>query len=188
MYCGKCGKEIPDGARFCDNCHAEPKSPAMKYVSVVLAILSVILPFLKWLEVPVAKGLYSMFGMADQTPTFSLFGYLFAGNQYQSDTVWWVMIVIALIAFIGIVFNLIYAVKALRNKPNYYKYGTMGAIILTIMSVLFILIVGLMSLILKVIKLSAMPYVTLAVSIANIVIIKKLKKQTKQGGSVNVEQ
>lgn len=179
MYCEKCGKEITDGTRFCDECKAKPQNQTMKYVSVGLAVLGVILPFLKWLEVPVAQGLYSMFGMGDQTPTFSLFGYLFAGSQYQTDTVYTVMIVIALIALIGIIFNVVYSVKALKNKPKCYKYGTIGAIILTIMSILFIVIVGLMSAILKVIKLSAMPYVTLAVSVANIVVIKKLKKETK---------
>lgn len=177
MYCENCGKEVPNGVRYCDACyHAKNQNPAMKYISVALAVAGVILPFLKWLEVPVAQGLYSMFGMGGEAPTFSLFGYIFVGSQYQSDSVYYVMLIIALIAFIGIIFNLIYAVKAFLNKPKCYKYGTIGSIILTVMSVLFIVIVGLMSLILKVIKLSAMPYITLAVSIANIVVVKKLKR------------
>lgn len=179
MCCEKCGKEIPEGARFCDECKTKPQNMTTKYVSVFLSVLGVALPFFKWLEIPMAQGLYSMFGMGEQTPGFSLFGYLFAGGQYQTDTVYLVMAVLVLIAVIGIVFNAIYAVKVLKNKPKCYKYGTIGAIILTIMSVLFIIIISLVSVMLNVIKLSVAPYITAVVSIANIVLVRKFRKQSK---------
>ncbi len=179
MYCKNCGKEIPNDKVICDECGGSSQNGIIKYVSIVLAVLNAVLPFFKWLEVPVANSLYSMFGMAQETPTFSLFGYIFSGSRYQDDKVYAVMLVIAFIALIGIVLNAIYVVKLFNNKPKCCKYGTIGAIILMIMSILFILTVGLTSAILKVIKLTAVPYVTLAVSITNIIIVKKLKKQAK---------
>lgn len=182
MYCQKCGKEIPDGARLCDECVGRKRQP-IQYVSIALAVLGVILPFLKWLEVPVAKGLYSMLGMGNETPTFSLFGYIFAGSQYQSDKIYFVMLGIAAVALVGIIFNLIYIIKAPKNKPGHYKYGTVGSVILMIMSILFIVIVGMSAAILQIMKLTAMPYIMLAASIANIIIIRKIKK----GGNTNVK-
>lgn len=179
MLCEKCGKEIADGMRLCNDCASlQNQSKGLRYASIILAALGVILPFLHWLEVPVAKGLYSMFGMGEETPGFSLFSYIFAGSQYQNGVVFLVMMLLALITLIGIIFNVIYIVKSLRNKPKCYKYGTIGAIILTVMSVLFIIVVGLMSLVLQIIKLTAVPYVMLAVVIANIVVVKMLKKKS----------
>ena len=178
MYCEKCGKEIPEGTRFCESCGGKTQNNVMRYVSIILSALSVVLPFLSWLEVPVAKGLYSLFGMEQETPTFSLFGYIFAGNQYQNEKTFLVIAAIALVAFIGIIINVVYVIKSLKNTPKSFKYGTIGAVILTIVSFLFILIVGLTAAIFKIMKLTVMPYLTLAVSIANIVVIKKLKKQT----------
>ncbi len=178
MYCEKCGKEIPEGTRLCSECASQnSKSKGMFYASIILAVLGVILPFFAWLKVPGAQGLYSMFGMQSETPAFSLFGYIFAGSQYQSGVVFLVMMVLALAAFIGIIFNVIYVIKALQKKPKICKYGTVGATILTIMSVLFIVVVGLMCFILKIFKLTAVPYIMLITAIANIVVIKKLKKK-----------
>jgi len=174
MYCEKCGKETLNEKQICDECNK--KNVFMSYISVALAILGIILPFVKWIEVPVAQGLYSMFGMAQETPTFSLFGYIFAGSQYQSGIVYTITMILALVALVGIVFNVVYAVKTLKKKGKSYKYGSIGATILTIVSSAFIIIVGLSALILKVIKLTAMPYITLAVSIANMMIIKRMKR------------
>lgn len=176
MYCEKCGKETSNGARLCEECNSKQVNKPMLYASIVMAILGVILPFFKWLEVPIANGLYSMFGMGQEAPTFSLFGYIFAGSQYQNGLVYAITIALAIVAIIGIIFNIIYIIKALKNKPKNYKYGTIGAIILTVVSILFIVIVGLMCLILKIFKLTVTPYITLVVSIVNIIIIKKLKK------------
>ncbi len=170
------GKEIFTNARFCEECGRKPVSKPMLYTSVVLAVLGVILPFLNWLEVPVAKSLHSLFGMEDQTPAFSLFGYIFAGNQYQDGVAFVITTAIALIAFVSVIFNIVYIITALTNKPKNHKYGTAGSIILMIVSILFIVFVGLMCLIFKIFKLTSMPYITLAVSIVNVIIIKKLKK------------
>lgn len=177
MYCEQCGKEIPEGTKVCGECAAKSQSKSKVYISAALAILGIILPFLRWIEIPVANGLYSLFGMSQEVPKFSLFGYILAGNQYQTGSVYTITLIIAIIAFVGIIFNAIYVIKTLKNANGCYKYGTLGAVIMTVMSILFILIVGLTALILKLIKLTAMPYLTLIVSIANIVVIKKLKKE-----------
>lgn len=177
MNCKNCGRETVNGAELCESCNGKKTANVSRYISIALAILGVVLPFLNWLEVPIANGLYSLFGMSEQVPKFSLFGYIFSSSQYQSDSVFVVMLIIALIALIGIIFNALYAAKALKNNAKSLKYGTAGAVILTVMSAMFIVIVGLMAAILKVIKLTATPYITLAVSVANIIVIKKLKKQ-----------
>ena len=174
MYCEKCGKETLNEKQICDEC--DKNNVILSYISVALAILGIILPFIKWLEVPVAQGLYSMFGMAQETPTFSLFGYIFAGSQYQSGIVYAITMILALVALIGIIFNVIYVVKTFKKKEKIYKYGSVGSGILTIVSAVFIVIVGLSAMILKVIKLTATPYITLAVSIANLIVIKKMKR------------
>ena len=48
-----------------------------------------------------------------------------------------------------------------------------------IMSILFLVIVGLSAAIFKIMKLTVMPYIMFAVSIGNIIIIKKLKKKAQ---------
>ena len=175
MYCEKCGKETLNNTRLCEECGKQANKP-MLYVSVAMAVLEAIMPFFKWLEVPVANSLYSMFGMGQEAPAFSLFGYIFAGSQYQSGAVFAITTALAVTAFIGIIFNVIYIIKALKGKPKNHKYGTAGAIILLIVSALFIIIVGLICLILKIFSMTAAPYIMFAVSIANIILIKKLKK------------
>lgn len=176
MNCKKCGKEVFNSSPLCDECNNANKNQIMRYISIALAVLCSIMPFLKWIDIPVAKGLYSMFGMEKEMPSFSLFGYIFAGNRYQTDGIYWITMILAVIAFVGIIFNVIYIIKSLKNNPKCCKYGTIASIILTSMSGLFIIIVGLSALILKVITLTIVPYLTLAVAVANIIIIKKIGK------------
>lgn len=161
-----------------ENKAPQSKFPPMSLASIGLAVLCVILPFFNWLRVPLAAGLYSMFGMSEESAGHSLFGYIFAGSTYQDDTMVLIMTCLALFALIGIILNVVYIVKALTNKEKRFKYGTMGAVIINIMSVLFIVIVGLSSWLLKVMELTAVPYITWAVTIVNLVLIKRLKKQS----------
>ncbi len=145
-------------------------------VNILLSVFTIILPFLKWIKIPVVAGLYSLFGMKESTSYYSLFGYIFAGSNYQSDTIFYVTMLLALISILGIIFLVIYIVKTINNSKKRYRYGFIGTLILNIVSVLFILVVGLTSAILKVIELTYVPYITLFVTIVNMVLIKKIKK------------
>lgn len=153
----------------------------MEWISIALTILSVIMPFLNWIEVPIVAGLYSFFGMSSEPTKFSLFGYIFAGSNNQNTTVFLITLIIALIAFVGVILNFVYMIKAFKKAEKRYKYGTLGAVIMNIVSIMFIVIVGLTAVILKVIELTLAPYFMLAISIVNIIIIKNLKKNTKTG-------
>lgn len=157
----------------------EKKLKLLGYVSMVIAALSALMPFFKWIKVPVAQGLYSLFGMDSSDAAFSLFGYIFSNSNYQSDAVFYVSFVLALVALVGIIFNVVYVVKSLGNNEKRFKFGTLGAIIMNIVSLLFIMIVGTSAAVFKVIKLTYAPYITLALTIANLVVIKMIKKEKK---------
>lgn len=176
--CEKCGKEVSEGSYLCERCSEEKKSKPWHYVSIVLAALCSIFPFLDWIEIPIMAGLYSFLGMSQEATRFSLFGYILSGSQYQDGTVLFVTAILALIAVVGIIFNLVFIAKMAKRNLKCYKYGTIGAVIMLVMSALFILIVGLIALVLKVIKLTYVPYFLFLCSIANIVIIKRVKKRS----------
>ena len=177
MVCEKCGKEIEEGARFCEECKAvKPQNTYLILISILLSACNVILPFLSWVKVPVMSGIYSMLGMNTGATRFSLFKYIFSGSDYQSDSVQKVIWIIAVIAVIGIVLNLVYIIKAFKKTPKCTKYGTWGAVISIIISCIFIVEAGLTSAIVQVIKMTAVPYIFLISGIANVIVIKSIKK------------
>lgn len=195
MFCKNCGAKIEDGVTACTNCGTavtnqpdtaptQTKSAAngktLTYVSVALALISAVLPFLKWVEIPMLNNLSAFFGGGGNEASFSLFGYIFSSGNYSTDaSVTVVMLVFAIIAFISVIFNVIYAVKALTKKAKATKWGTMGGILLFIMSVLFLIVIGLMSSILKVISMTATVYISAVISLVNIILLRTIKKSAK---------
>lgn len=194
MFCNNCGKQIEDGLKFCEGCGAtqvqagtansfvktlnlQAKS-GLFYATVIIAAISVVLPFCKWIEVPLFNNLSSFFGGSSNVASYSLFGYIISlGNLPINRTEAVIILFLALIALIAIIFNATFIIKAFGGKANYFKYGTIGSIIMIIMSSLFIVVVGLVSAILKVISITAISWFALALAITNIVLIKKLKKE-----------
>lgn len=195
MFCKQCGKELPAGALECPNCAAgteENPSPAkntdtavkpvtnpntFRYVSGAVALACAILPFLHWVEVPILNSLTSFFGGSGEECSYSLFGYVFSvfANSSNDMTMALIMLVFAVVALISSVINAIYAVKCFIGKTS-LKLGKTGSVILLIMSIIFLIVVGLIAAIFKIISLTFTVYVAIAMPIANIIIIKQLKK------------
>lgn len=188
MFCNNCGTKLEDGAQFCDNCGAATGATStveqkkeinsgkgLLYSTVIIALISAILPFLNWVEVPAINAVSSWLGGSNSAASYSLFGYIFAGAS-DSLLATIIILVLAVVAVVSVIFNAMYCVKAFKGKPNSGKYGKTGSILLLIMSILFWIIVGMISLIIKVIKLTPTVYFAIGLSIANIVLIKKLKK------------
>lgn len=188
MFCNNCGTKLEDGTKFCDNCGAATGATStasekkeidsgkgLLYSTIIIALVNAILPFLKWVEVPALNTLSSWFGGSSEAASYTLFGYIFAGVS-DSTIATIVILVLALVALVSVIFNALYCVKAFQGKTNVSKYAKTGSITLLIMSVLFWAIVGLISLIIKVIKLTSTVYVAIILSIVNLVLIKKLKK------------
>lgn len=191
MFCNNCGVNLEDGAKFCDNCGAaagaastvnesytENKANSGKgllYATIIIALISAVLPFLHWVEVPALNTLSAWFGGSSDAASYTLFGYIFAGVS-DSVVATAVICILAIASMISVIFNVIYCVKAFLGKVNAEKYASVGAVILLIMAVLFWVIVGLIALIIKVIKLTSTVYVAIILPIVNLVLINKLKK------------
>lgn len=188
MFCNNCGAKLEEGTKFCDNCGAatgatstvEQKNKidsgkGLLYATIIMALISAILPFLKWVEVPALNTLSSWFGGSSDAASYTLFGYILAGDS-DSTVATIVILILALVSLVSVIFNALYCIKAFQGKVGSEKYGTIGSILLLVMSVLFWVIVGTISLVIKVIKLTSTVYVAIIFSIANIVMIKKLKK------------
>lgn len=188
MFCNNCGTKLEEGMKFCDNCGAvtgvtsdveEKKAidseKGLLYTTIIMALIGAILPFLKWVEVPALNTLSSWFGGSSDAASYTLFGYIFAGVS-DSTIATVVILVLALVSLVSVIFNAMYCIKAFQGKHGSEKYGKMGSVLLLIMSVLFWIIVGIISHIIKVIELTSTVYVAIILSIANIILINKLKK------------
>lgn len=186
MFCNNCGAKLEEGTKFCDNCGtATGASVELKktiesgkgllFATIAIALINAIIPFLHWVEVPALNTFSSWFGGSSTAASYTLFGYIFAGVS-DSTIATIVILALAVVSLVSVIFNAIYCVKAFQGKPGSEKYGKMGSILLLIMSALFWIIVGIISLVIKVIELTSTVYVAIILSIANIVLIKKLKK------------
>lgn len=187
MFCNNCGAKIEEGKKFCESCGSavektsveqvktEESGKGLLFATIAVALINAIIPFLHWVEVPALNTLSSWFGGSSDAASYTLFGYIFAG---QSDSViaTIVILILALISLVSVIFNVAYCVKAFQGKSGSEKYGNTGSILLLVMAILFWVIVGTISLIIKVIKLTSTVYAAIVLSIANIVLIKKLKK------------
>ncbi|MEG1459412.1 MAG: zinc ribbon domain-containing protein [Acetivibrio sp.] len=197
MYCSKCGKEISDDLKYCSYCgeRQEIKENVKKnqkenfgigqgkemklYISLGISGLNCILLFFNWMKIPMMNGISNFFNGNDSGSSFSFFGYIFSLNSNTNDSfiVAIVVLVLGILGLLSIILNIAYIVSTLKQRQKHFKYGTIASWILCILSSLFLLIAGLSTAILKVMKMTFAPWLVFALSIANIVLIKKLKKQ-----------
>ena len=185
MFCNNCGAKLEAGTKFCDKCGNAvegklevkkdfDKSKAVVFATVLISILNAILPFLKWIQVPMFNALSSWMGGRSDIASYNLFGYILSGNS-DSFIVTIIMIVLALIALASVLFNIIYAIKTIIGKTDAKNKGIIGSVLLLIMSVLFFVVAGLVQLILKFITMTSTVYVAIILSILNIVLLKNKK-------------
>lgn len=206
MYCPKCGAQNAEKNVFCQECgaklaaEAEQKvnktgslaakmKPAAQisahtierrqvifYVTLVIAALECILPFMKWIKIPMMQSLFGLFGEQD-LPSYSLYGYIGTINDMGNNKVAAIVVLIlSLFAIMATIFNIVFLVKGLKRKKGYYKYGRTASVLMLIVSLVFLIILGLLSLILQVIKITIAPWILLVGSVANLVLIGKVKK------------
>ena len=206
-FCSKCGIQLNDNVKFCSGCGNNVSGDALSdlkksitsgipfslssknnllYATVIVAAINAVLPFFNWISVPILNAFSSWVGGGSNAASYSLFGYIFATGQFSSSGGTAIFILLlAILAFVGVIFNALFVYKTLAKKDKNYKYGTMGSIVLLIVTALFIVVVGLISAILKVIELTAAPWFALVFSIANLVLVKRLKKnQSMESGSI----
>lgn len=148
------------------------------YVTLVLAVLECILPFQSWVTVPLYNSIGSFFGMGDDISSYSLFGYVGTLNSTPGGDMLTIVLVLLLCfgTLITILFNILYIWKGCKNKAGYHKYGSIAAVLMTLISLVFLVVMGFTALIFKVIKITSVPFLALAVSIANIILIGKVKR------------
>lgn len=196
MFCKNCGKELPNGAAQCPDCTAvctdNPSSAktasvtektvtntkTLRFISGAVAMACAILPFLHWVEVPILNSITSFLGGSGKESSYSLFGYILSDFAASSNDMTMALIILAfgIIALISSVINVIYAIKCFTGNKTSLKLGKAGSVILLIMSILFLIVIGLIAAIFKIISLTFAVYVAIALPIANIIIIKQIKK------------
>lgn len=154
------------------------KEKGLVYGSIILSLFCSIAPLLKWITIPLYDTLSNWVTGDDSLSAYSLFGYLVASDTGSTDKMVSIVIfILAILAVIGMAFNIIYIAKSFTQKDKRFRYGTMGAWIMLILSLLFLIVVGGMSIILRIIKITFIPWLVLVLSIANLVIIRKIKRQ-----------
>lgn len=187
MFCDKCGKEIKEGTGFCPACGAPVTSSGRQqkifsfdqtrgnvfYVTLVLAVLECIFPFMTWVTVPLYNSIGSFFGASGDISSYSLFGYT-GTIQDQSMFTSVVILIFCFGTLAAIICNILYIIKGWKNVKGYGRYGRTAALLMMIVSLAFLAIMGLTALLLKLIKITAVPFLLFAASLVNYRLIKKL--------------
>lgn len=196
MFCKKCGKENSESTKFCSSCGApmneehddfslkkmsdKDKSKIAIVISIILSVVSVILPFCTWANVPIADNLYSLFGGKESISSYSLFSYTSAANTY-SNSFSVILYIVLFFVIIAIAMDLLFIVKFFMKKTNYLKFSKIGSITMLICSIVFMCVIGLSSAVtFNTINMTSLPWIAILVNIANIIvviIINKLKNQ-----------
>ena len=186
MFCGKCGKEIEEGIAICPGCgspvHSSQagQSPVINtsntrssvfYLTLALAVLECVFPFMPWVKVPLYNAIGNFFGASSDISSHSLFGYI---GTIQDDSTFTsvVILVLCIGTLVGVVFNVLYIVKGLKNTGKYGKFGRIAALLMCIVSAIFLIVMGLSTLIIRLVKITPIPFLLLVVSFLNGRLIK----------------
>ncbi len=148
------------------------------YITVAIAAIQALMPFMKWFEIPAVNSLYGFLGGSNNAASFSLFGLLFNGGAVGGNTV--IVLIswlLCLFAFLGSVFDILYIAKGFPQKKGYYKYGKIASIMLLVISLLFVLTFGLIAAASAgVFKVKAAPWIVVISAVANLILIGQVKR------------
>lgn len=153
------------------------------YVTMAIAILECLLPFFKWLRIPMYDALSNFLSGSSQFSSYSLFGaigMLSNGSGSGSTFPAVLSLILSIVAVIAIIFNIRFIAKGLKSSTTYYKYGTISALLMLVISVLFLLFMGLVAAFSLVIKITFTPWLALAGAIVNIILIQQLKVRERR--------
>lgn len=148
------------------------------YVTIVITILECLLPFFKWLRIPMYDAFSNFLSGSSQFSAYSLFGAIkmLSNGSDSSNTFPAVLsLILSIVAVIAIIFNIRFVAKGMKPTRTYYKYGTISALLMLVISILFLLFMGLVSALFKVIKITFIPWLELVCAIVNIILIQQLK-------------
>lgn len=193
MYCKKCGKLNEENSKFCKGCGSllneelgvlSLKDNVFKdriniklLISVILSVISIILPFCTWINAPIISSSSWSNSLAN-IRGYSIFSYT-AAIPFKSKPALFFYI-ISLIAIIAMVFNLIYIIKVLYKKKQQFKFCIIGSAMTLLSSIAFLgIIVSSNGFIQNVITITVIPVIAVVINIINIVITENLKRQDK---------
>lgn len=143
------------------------------YITLVVAVVECLLPFFRWMRIPMYNSFSNFLTGSDQLSAYSLFSAIGMMNYSGSAAI--VALVLSAIAVIAIIFHIRFILKGLKAAKGYYKYGTIAAILMLVISILFLLFIGLLAAFAQVIKITIAPWLTLGGAIVNLILIRQLK-------------
>ena len=212
MYCPYCGNPLEEGVSRCTHCGSElskknqisekrvavtmpekktvtkkKSNSIFAYITMGLAILECIIPFLCWAKIPLYNSISSFLGGGNDVSNCSLFGFIgmisligtSAGVEFNSVYVLAGVGILILIAVFQIIFNVIFILKAIGRNKFRYRYTVMASVLLLLIATLFLLIMGSIAAALQVIKVSFAPWLAVVVSIANFVFATRARLEEK---------
>ncbi len=151
--------------------------------SAITAVLSAVMPFFTWADVPVADNIYSFFGGEGSISSYSLFTY---ASTIGSDANFLsaIMGVALLFALFAMVMYGVFVTKVILQKKKCLKFLILGASSMLLVSLIFVLFIGLNSaLTFNLVNMTSTPLIAILLAIVNIVfaILIHIERQKGRG-------